>query len=134
MKFKAKVDWWMHLVLASMPLTNIWVFFLWIQHGRIITLLCAAFILLLNVFLIMPLWINTHYVLDENELRVKCQPLINERIPYASIKTVRETRNPLASAALSLDRVEIAYGVGGVIMILPQNKQEFLRQLEQRIV
>jgi membrane protein YdbS with pleckstrin-like domain len=134
MKFKSKIDWWMHLVLASMPLANIWVFFLWIQHGGIITLLSAVFILLFNVLLIMPLWIDTHYVLDDRELRVRCRPLINERIPYASIKTVQETRSPLASAALSLDRIEITYGMSGRIMISPQNKQEFLRQLKQRTV
>ena len=134
MKFKTKIDWWMHLVLASMPLTNIWIFFLWIQDGEIITLLCTAFILLLNVLLIIPMWVNTYYVLDEDELHVKCYPFINEKIPYASIKSIKETRSLFASAALSLDRIEIVYGIGGRIMISPQNKQEFLRQLEQRTV
>ena len=80
----------------------------------------------------MPIWVSTYYVLGENELIVKCG-FLKSKIAYSSIKKVEETRNPLASSALSLDRIEIVYNGGGHILISPQKKQEFLTQLDLRI-
>jgi hypothetical protein len=45
---------------------------------------------------------------------------------------VDSTRNPLSSPAMSLDRLRIEYGQGKAIMISPEPRAEFLRQLEHR--
>ena len=132
MKFKSKIDWWAHVAFASLPITTILCIVLLgaTEESKIISLVTAIFCLLLCIFII-PLWLGTYYVLGENELIVKCG-FLKSRIAYDSIKNVKETRNPLASMALSLDRIEIIYGVGGYILISPQNKQEFLQRLQQK--
>jgi len=131
MKFKSKIDWWAHFAFATLPLTTIlFIVLSFIGKAGIISLITAIFCLLLSIF-ILPIWVSTYYVLGKNELIVK-SGLFNTKIDYSSIKTVKETQNPLASSALSIDRIEIIYGVGGVVLISPQNKQEFLRELEQR--
>jgi membrane protein YdbS with pleckstrin-like domain len=81
---------------------------------------------------ILPLWWNMHYILDENELIVKPGGFWGgTQIPYSSIKSVKETRSPLASVAMSLDRIEIKSEMT-TVLISPQNKQNFLRLLEEK--
>jgi len=131
MKFKSKIDLWVHFAFATLPVSTILCIILLIAvEGKIISAITLAFCLALCIF-IMPMWMNTYYVLGERELIVK-YGFLKTKIAYNSIKRVTETRNPLASIALSLDRIEIIYGGGGHILISPQNKQEFLQQLEQR--
>jgi len=72
------------------------------------------------------------YTLEDTALHIRCGSCANNRIPCTDIKSVKETINPLASAGLSLDRIEIQYSNGDFILIFPQDKQEFIRQLEQR--
>jgi hypothetical protein len=131
MKFKSKIDWWMHIALAFMPVANIWMIVSFIQRGGSVDAIVAIIFLLTNVFLVLPSWFNTYYVLGEKELLVKCG-FLGKKIAYGSIKSVRETRNPLSSFALSIDRIEIKYGIVDMILISPENKQEFIQRLEQR--
>jgi membrane protein YdbS with pleckstrin-like domain len=81
----------------------------------------------------LPLWIllGTRYELGSTELMVRCGPF-RWRVPLAEIQTIRPTRNPLSSPALSLDRLEIRYGIGRVIMISPDQKDAFIRAIENR--
>jgi hypothetical protein len=46
---------------------------------------------------------------------------------------VEETRNPLSSPALSLDRLKITYGNGKRIMISPADKIGFLKAIGQEL-
>ena len=131
MKFKSKIDWWIHLAFALLPLTTICMIVSFILHGGIILAVTLIFVLLPNIFVI-PMWTSTYYVLGESELLIKCG-FIKQKIAYASIKNVKESRNPLASLALSVDRIEITFEKFGAVLISPQNKQEFLQQLEQKI-
>jgi hypothetical protein len=87
---------------------------------------------ILNVFLVLPIYFCTYYKLEDTALHVKCGLCINRRIAYNDIKTVFETRDPSASAGLSLDRVSINYSKGE-ILISPKNKQEFLNQLKAKM-
>ena len=132
MRFNSKVDWWVYLIFGLMVTANIWLFIMFVSQGGIVFSVSAAILLISNVFLIIPIWLNTYYVLDETELMVKCGIGRGTRIAYSSIENVKESKSLLASSALSLDRIEISFGVGGVIFVSPKNKQEFLLQLEQR--
>ena len=133
MKFKSKIDWWTHLVLASMPLVNLWLILMFmIQDTIFVVPLVAIIFLLINIFLILPMWINTCYIFEENELLVKCGFGKGTRIDYKSIKNVKESRSLLASPALSLDRIEITFGASDMIMVSPKEKSKFLEQLELR--
>jgi hypothetical protein len=129
MKFKSKIDWWAYLVFAIIPIFNIWMIVMFILRGGVALGVSACIFLLLNIFLIVPIWVNTYYVIGENELLVRCGLGKGTKIEYKSIKNVKESRSPLASSGLSLDRIEISWGVGNMVYISPKNKQEFLRLL-----
>ncbi|MDY6982470.1 MAG: PH domain-containing protein [Pseudomonadota bacterium] len=78
----------------------------------------------------LPLWLlfSTGYTLDATELRVKSGPF-SWKVPLAGIHSVKPTRNPLSSPALSLDRLKIEHARGW-LMISPADKEGFLRELE----
>ena len=133
MKFKTKIDWWAHIALGILPIFTIFmavIFF--VNRGTSGLAITIVIFLILDIFLIFPIWFNTYYTLDEKELLVKCGIWKPLKITYDSIKNVNESRSPLASSGLSLDRIEVIFGVGGVVLISPKNKQEFLQQLEQK--
>ena len=74
---------------------------------------------------------RTFYVLTATELLIRSGPL-RWTIPFANIRQVVPTRNPLSSPALSLDRLEIRHSFGA-IMISPEDKRGFLEDLAGRI-
>ncbi|MCL2634008.1 MAG: PH domain-containing protein [Oscillospiraceae bacterium] len=138
MKFKSKVDWWIHVSFALMPIITIWFIIDFIISPSISNGIFACLFLIINI-IIVPWWFNTHYILNENELIIKLGGLgKGTKIAYSAITSVKETREPWASAALSIDRIEIIFKTGktgnakDVIYISPKDKQEFLSQLEQR--
>jgi hypothetical protein len=138
MKFKSKVDWWAHITFASMPLVNIALIVLFILSPNVINGICAVLFLAINI-VILPWWFNMHYILDEDELVVRLGGFgKGKRIAYKKITSVKETRQPWSSAALSLDRIEIKFRIGqtgstiDVIYISPREKQEFMRLLGER--
>lgn len=81
----------------------------------------------------LPLWIllSTRYLMLDDELRVRCGPF-RWSVPIKQITAVKRARGPLASPALSMDRVRIEYGEGRAIEISPEPREDFLRQLEAR--
>ena len=87
----------------------------------------AVFILFIGV--VFPLWLlgSTRYYINEhkNQLIITSGPF-KWRIDIESITSITETRNPLSSPALSLDRLLINYGNHQQIMISPKQKHEFL--------
>ncbi|MCU7856703.1 MAG: PH domain-containing protein [Candidatus Thiodiazotropha sp. (ex Lucinoma borealis)] len=74
----------------------------------------------------LPIWlfVSTKYIVTEELLRIKSGPF-SWSIPLSSISSVSETRNPLSSPALSLDRLELKYRDGKTILISPANKAKF---------
>ena len=133
MKFKSKIDWWSHIFLASIPIMNLWMLIYFILYDTIVVVPILVVILsLINIFLILPIWINTSYIFEENELLVKCGFGKGTRVAYNSIKKIKETRSLLASPALSRDRIEIFYGAIDMVIVSPKEKVEFLEQLEIR--
>lgn len=89
-------------------------------------------ILVLLVTSALPVWLflATHYTLTETELLIRSGPF-RWKIPVRDIVSVRPTRNPLSSPALSLDRLRIEYGRGRWIMISPRDRDLFLRDLDR---
>lgn len=89
--------------------------------------------LVINFTVIVFLWYtftNTYYSINNGHLTVKCGFLVNETINIDSIKSLRETRNPLSSAAASLDRLEVAYNKYDIVLISPKEKFEFIRHIQ----
>ncbi len=86
-------------------------------------------IVLCFVGFVVHMFMTTDYSITGNDLTVRCSFLFNKTIDINTIKRISETNNPLSSPAISLDRLEIRYGVSNSVMISPQRKQEFINAL-----
>ena len=69
------------------------------------------------------------YTIDGNRLIVRSGPL-RWRIPISEITAITETRDPISSPALSINRLRIEYGNKKSVLISPRDKDAFLRQIE----
>ena len=85
-------------------------------------------LLILTVVLVSWVYFGTYYVVSVKELRVRSGPF-RWRIPIEEIHRVTQTRSPLSSPALSLNRLRIDYGDGKWIMISPERREEFIQSL-----
>lgn len=83
---------------------------------------------------VLPVWlaISTHYIVDNEMLRIHCGPF-RWKIRLDEIESLKATRNPLSSPALSLDRVMIRYRNGRRVMVSPEDKQKFAAALGQQL-
>ncbi len=72
---------------------------------------------------------TTYYLLNKDELVVKSGFFVNLNIDANTIKSVKATRNPLSAPAISLDRLEIAYGKYDTVMVSPKYRTGFIAQL-----
>ncbi|MGE7934074.1 PH domain-containing protein [Viridibacillus arvi] len=75
-------------------------------------------------------WFTTGYRISNELLIIQSGPL-KKRIPIKDIEKVSSTKNPLASSALSFDRIEISYGTDyGMALVSPKNKSVFIKHLK----
>lgn len=118
MRFDSKKDLWLGLL--------IWVP---IGGGFIASLISAGWLfkilMLATVIFTGWIWFGTRYYISEGILNVKCGPF-SEKILIKDIKSIKKTRNPLSSAALSIDRIEIRYGYSGMTLISPKHSERFI--------
>ena len=130
--FKSKMDSWLVLVIASGMVVSLvtLVFLLMTQkHGLFLYL---NVLLLITAGIVLPAWIllDTKYVVSEGRLKVS-SAFFSWTIPVDAITSVKATRNPLSSPALSLDRLEIKYTQGKSILVSPGDKEGFLDAIGQ---
>lgn len=135
MKFKSKIDWWFHPIAIIMIVLMIWLCIYGLLERDLLVGIIGIVFITINALLIIPIWVNTYYLLDEFHLCIKCglgKPL---QISYKEIIGVKETRSFLSSPALSLDRLEIRFfrnKKSDSVYISPQRKNEFIKLLHQR--
>ena len=82
-----------------------------------------------GVALIVSVLFRTHYTVGDGRIRIASGPF-TWNVAIAEITEIRETRNPLSSPALSLDRLKIFYGRRKWIMVSPADKRGFLGAVE----
>ena len=70
----------------------------------------------------------TVYTIKDGQLIIKAEILINKQIGIQGIINIKETRNPISAPALSLDRLQIQYKTGSII-ISPWLKHDFVSRL-----
>ncbi|MBT8078361.1 MAG: PH domain-containing protein [Gammaproteobacteria bacterium] len=123
--FRSKIDWWVALLMLALLATQVFVALQLLRNeprgaeeyiGLIVVVLAFA--------LILVMFLRTRYRVDREELQIVCG-LFRWTVPLAEISSVVETRNPLSSPALSLDRVRINYGSGRCVMVSPADKAGF---------
>lgn len=118
MGFDAKKDFWLGLLI-------------WIPTGGgfIASLMSEGWLIkilmLVTVIFLGWIWFGTRYYITEEILIVKCGPF-SEKIAIKDIKSIKKTRNPLSSAALSIDRIEIRFGYSGMTLISPKDRERFI--------
>ncbi|QHV96661.1 PH domain-containing protein [Spirosoma endbachense] len=86
-------------------------------------------IILVVSLLILHLFMTTRYKLDKNTLNIQSGFFFHKEIPIASIKKIIETRNPISSPALSLDRIELVYNRFDSVLLSPEDKMDFIADL-----
>jgi len=129
--YKSKIDWWLGAILVLIVITSLIGFVASLFTGELGAIVAMIPTLLLGAGL--PVWLmtSTRYTLSGKMLLVKCGPFSWE-IDVTDINSIKATRNPLSSPALSLDRLRIEYGLGRAVMISPQNKDQFLQDIKSR--
>lgn len=132
LSFPSKVDRWI-LWLMAIPLG--------ISVGAVTSALlanpplaAAVLMVSLEVFLlgfILLTFKSNRYLVGDRELLVRSGPF-RWRIVIDGIESIRPSRNPLSSPALSLDRLEITYGGGRRLLVSPEDREGFLEAIVSR--
>ncbi len=123
MKFISKKDLWLGV-------------FLWVSMigGLFLTIkskhLLASLVMVLSTILVASIWFGTWYTIASGVLKVRCGPFC-KNIKIQDIKSVKNSKNPLSSAALSLHRLKIRYGKTGFILVSPKERKEFIKALKR---
>ena len=126
--YKSKIDWWLGAILAiamiasviaalkalSDPQNSVWVAALIGGPGFIIPLVSL---------------LSTRYVIQDQQIIVR-SGLFKWRIQINDISGITPTHDPIASPALSLDRLRITYGHSNSLLVSPRDKVGFMRQIE----
>ena len=123
MKFQSKKDWWAYPVFLGVIVA---VFIPLVKDQDLTSLYIGVPV----AGLLLWIWFTTYYVIERNSLVVR-SAFIHKIIPVYEIKSIRRTFNPLSSPALSLDRLEIQYGNGKMVLISPENREKFLEELKK---
>jgi len=99
--------------------------------GLPIALRLATLLPLVGIFCLV-LWTlrSTYYTINESDLTVRSGPM-RWVIALSQIESVTPTRDARSGPALSLDRLRICYGGGRQMLISPQDKESFIRDLER---
>lgn len=130
--FRSKVDWWLGVILIGCVTFPVYLLVKgYLESGDISWTLLVTEIFILA--LLIPMF-NMKYILYPDHLLIIC--IGKERIPYRNITSMKETHNPLSSAALSLDRLQIDYKMAGgsnnMILISPKRKKEFIDKINRK--
>ena len=140
MKFKAKVDRWVHVTLSLIFGLLILMLVMRVLDDGIIDGLILISIAAPMLYII-PILVSTYYLLDDNKLVIKTGLFPSRKIPYGSIRNARPYRSWWVSSitvpVMSVDMIEIAYiktsgSTYNYIYVAPRHRHEFLRELQAR--
>jgi len=128
-RFKSKVDRWMQVLLVIIIFGQAFALgSAAMQAGD--PLVMTGLVLTMIIVAVLMVWLltGTYYTVDRGFIRIASGPF-RWKVPIDKITAVEETRSPLSSPALSLDRIRIRYGKWRQIMISPADKAGFLKAI-----
>lgn len=129
-RFRSKVDTWLIVVgLAGIVVAVVATAFAASEDPGSMPTLAAYILVLVTCALIASTFLYTWYDVDSDTLTIRSGPF-RWRVPLDAIDSVKPTRSPLSSPALSLDRLDIRYGKRR-IMVSPADKRGFLKAIGQ---
>ena len=119
----SKVDKWYSALVIGVALLP---FIMSAFFGSLIwasVVICA-----LSAGFMIWLYAATKYVIQDETLTIH-GGVFKVSIPRSAITSITETSNAMSGPAFSLDRLEIKYGEGKMILISPKDKPAFLADL-----
>ena len=131
--FTSKIDLWLaFLILGSgllLILVPVWE---WMYNDSSTRrILFISLLTIPGAILLLLIFFNIKYSLSEDELFVK-NGFSTQSIPLKDITHIIPTNSMLSAPALSLDRIEIKYK-GGNIVISPKDKEGFYHAVQRRV-
>ena len=128
--FPSKVDRKLKAIGLAMPGVAILGIALSLKNAMSVIWLPLALTALVAVFV---LWVvlSTYYEFQGEVLVAHSGPF-SWRVPLKEIVAVRESNSVRSGPALSMDRLEITFGKGRVLLISPADKPGFLAALHRR--
>lgn len=124
MEFSSKKDAWLYPIFFIVVGTC----FAPIFAGREYFLL---FFTIPLAILFMWSWFSTKYIVGEDTIIIRSS-FVKKRIFIRDIKTISNTKNPIAAYALSFDRLEIVYGTHQTEIISPKDKEQFINLVKSK--
>ena len=135
MKFRAKFDWWLLLIIIGWIAGNLWALVQLVLGGGVGNWIIVITFTPFTVFFFIPVWLRSYYLFSDDGLHIKFGLGKGTVIPYESIITAFRTRNPISAAAPSLDRIEIVFkrsSFNDTVLISPKDQQGFFEQLKSK--
>lgn len=131
--FPSKVDWWLGIILALLPVVSLGVLLTSLVSEDPAELVSAVISCAVTAGIYGLLVFPMRYGIAEDDLVVR-YGVVRHRIRLERIQEVAPTHNPLSSPALSLDRLAIRTGSGlfAETMISPADREAFLATLAMR--
>jgi hypothetical protein len=128
--FRSKVDGKLTAIGIAIPGAAILAIALSPKNSLSVLWLPLTLIALVTVFV---LWVmlSTYYEFQGEVLVAHSGPF-SWRVPLQDIVAVRESNSVRSGPALSMDRLEITFGAGRVLLISPADKPGFLAALHRR--
>ena len=131
--FTSKIDFWLaFLMLGSSLLLILVPVWEWMYNNSSIKrILFISLFTMPGAILLLLIFFNVKYSLSDDELFVK-NGFSTQGIPLKDIIYIIPTNSMLSAPTLSLDRIEIRYE-GGSIVISPKDKDGFYRAIQERV-
>ena len=126
--YKSKIDWWLGAILVIAMIASLLAGLKALSAYTPNSVWTAALIGGVGLFLPLVSILSTRYVIKDQQLVVR-SGLFRWRIPIDQISSITPTSDPIASPALSLDRLRITYGQAKSLLISPSDKEGFLAQI-----
>lgn len=105
--------------------------------GTVITLILLESVLLgLTVGIPIAWFVGTYYyrtryqITNDSRLIITCGIIETIEVPIADIEWIRRSNEISSAPALSIDRLEIGYK-GGRVLVSPRDKKQFVSDLKQ---
>ena len=130
LSFNSKIDMWLLIVVLTAVAACLWgIARIWDANSTLLWLLAVP----LAIGILLPIWVlgSLRYFLSDRELRVRCGPL-SWKIAISDIRSIEPSDESRSSPAMSFDRLKIEYGNDQSLLIAPEPRAEFLRQIEHR--
>lgn len=127
--FPTRVDAWLVVVIGiavAMCFFPAWM----LRHTSPGGSIAAVVVGLLTLTVVLMLTVPCRYTLESDYLFIQCG-ILKKRIPYAEIRKIELSSNPLSAPALSLRRVKIVYG-RTFQLVSPQERDRFVDELSKR--